>query len=71
MSIKQRLSVVSLVAVIVVGLILAGASPELALTITSGIVLIAREVWTSGLQGARDRYAAASSQPTAPPSEPD
>ncbi|MDV9168628.1 hypothetical protein R6V09_00525 [Streptomyces sp. W16] len=46
MPVQQRIFVVGVIAAIVVGLILAGCSPHIALTMTSGIVLIASQVWT-------------------------
>lgn len=48
MPVQQRVLVVALIAAIVGGLILLGCSPQLAVTVVSGIVLVAREVWAQG-----------------------
>lgn len=59
MPVFQRLLVVAVIAGIVVGLIMSGCSPQLAVTVVSGIVLVSREVWTLGGRGelapSRDR----------------
>lgn len=54
MSVRTRLLVVATVAAIVEGLILAGCSPTVAVTVASGIVLVSREVWMpAGPEGRR------------------